>query len=69
MILIAESPYILILRWLTQYSSLQPTGSFSDTTHLVMMYDGSGPRTTGTTAGPPELRYACDYRSYGEKLI
>ena len=25
-------------------------------------------RTTGTTAGPPELRYAYDYRSYGEKI-
>ena len=25
-------------------------------------------RTTGTTAGPPELQYAYDYRSYGEKI-
>ena len=25
-------------------------------------------KTTGTTAGPPELKYAYDYRSYGEKI-
>ena len=25
-------------------------------------------RTTGTTAGPLELKYAYDYRSYGEKI-
>ena len=25
-------------------------------------------KTTGTTAGPPELKYAYDYRSYGEKV-
>ena len=52
----------------TQYPPQKNTGSFCDTTHLVMVYDGSGSRTTGTTAGPPELRYAYDYRSYGEKI-
>ena len=47
---------------------LEPTGSFCDTTHLVMVYDGSGSRTTGTTAGPPVLQSAFDYRSFGEKI-
>ena len=28
----------------------------------------AGYRTTGTTAGSPELKYAYDYRSYGEKV-